>query len=355
MILGSDDDPGGLPPAHLGVPRDADAAVLRQALEEARVPTALLPRLDGSATDGAASPIPAERMGCLVLTQEMLTDPFRAAMAALLDAQPAWSELPVVVILEQGEPGPRWSDVLIRDWPRAQVSFLFRPLTALEMQSAVQLALGVRLRQFRIRDQLSREKELRRELNHRVKNIFATVQAVANLTRRTANGADPFALFDERLAALGRVHGTLERVGGTGETFETLARTVLAPFLADGAEKFSIAGPPDALDPSACNLLGLCLFEFATNAVKHGAPSVPEGRVAIELAVEEDGVARLSWTERHGPPVRQPTRRGYGTRFLVMTLTSIFGEAPELLYDPEGFRMTVEGRPRSLFAADTAT
>ena len=333
--------PGDLPPALVASPRLPDSAVLEQALIECGIPAR--PVLD-----------PAELAelvmdaGCVVLMQEMLTPEFRDAVAAMLDGQPAWSEVPFVVILENRHGGIAWRDVLLERWTGAQVTILVRPLGGLQFQSAVQFAISARIRQFRIRDQLRQEEELRRELNHRVKNILASVQAIANMTRYTSQGEDMFDVFGERLAALGRVHGALYRVGNEGETFETLARTVLAPFLAD-AERFEITGPDDPLQPEACNSLGLCLFELATNASKHGALSGERGTVSVTLA-KHAGTARLAWRETGGPVVpMQPTRVGYGTRFLLMTLASLFGIEPTLNYDPNGFRLTVEGDPQGLF------
>ena len=333
--------PGDLPPALVASPRLPDSAVLEQALIECGIPAR--PVLD-----------PAELAelvmdaGCVVLTQEMLTPEFRDAVAAMLDGQPAWSEVPFVVILETRNHGIAWKDVLLARWTGAQVTILVRPLGGLQFQSAVQLAISARIRQFRIRDQLRQEEELRRELNHRVKNILASVQAIANMTRYTSQGEDMFGVFGDRLAALGRVHGALYRVGNEGETFETLTRTVLAPYLAD-AERFEINGPADPLEPEACNSLGLCLFELATNASKHGALSGERGAVSVRLT-KGAGTARLIWRETGGPVVpTQPTRMGYGTRFLLLTLASLFGSEPTLDFDADGFRLTVEGRPHGLF------
>lgn len=329
-----------LPPALLVSPRAPDTRVLETALVECGIPTGVVP----DETDLANR---IKDISCLVMTQEAFTPGVREAIGRVLDDQPAWSELPVVVILDYRMPDPGWREFVLSRWKRAKITFLVRPLTGLELQSAVQLAISARMRQYRIRDQFLQERELRRELNHRVKNIFATVQAVATMTRRTAQGDEAFAQFEERLSALGRVHGTLERVANGKETFETLTRTVLEPYLAEGG-RFTILGPEAELEVSTCNVFGLCLFELATNAMKHGALSAEDGHVRIELTRTGDR-AVFRWVETGGPPVSEPTRKGYGTRFLKMTLTSLFGEAPVLDYAPDGFRLTVDGIPSGLF------
>jgi two-component sensor histidine kinase len=337
-----------LPPILLAAPRPPDRAVLAAALREGGVAV-----IDpGDPADWPAGRVASA--GCLVLTQEALTPAFRDRVAAALEAQPAWSELPVVAVLERGRPGAEWREALQARWRRTNVTFLIRPLTGLELQSAVQLAMASRLRQLRIRDQMEQERELRRELNHRVKNILATVQSIANSTRRTAEGSDAFDRFGERLAALGRVHEGLERVAAEGETFESLAQAVLAPYLAADAGRFVVTGSPDPLESSVCNMLGLCLFELATNAAKHGAASTAHGRVAVELT-RANGSARFSWTEADGPAIATPTRQGYGTRFLRMTLASLFGAAPRFDYDPGGFRLSVEGPAKGVFGAARAS
>lgn len=336
-----DEGYGALPPALLASPRSPDSAILQAALTECGIPTRVV---EGP----QALEVAPESIGSLVLTQEAFTPELRAAVATLLDQQPSWSQLPVVVILEHRGPGIAWQEVLLEQWNRANVTFLVRPLSGLEVQSAVQLATSARMRQFRIRDQLDQERELRRELNHRVKNILATVQAIAKMTERTAQGSDPFRQFSERLAALGRVHGALDRVSHDGETFKGLVQTVLQPYLSEGEQRFTIAGPDTPLTGTAASMLGLCLFELATNAMKHGALSVDDGHVLIELARCEDG-ASFRWQESGGPEVRTPTRRGYGTRFLSSTLASVFGGEAKFDYAAEGFGLSARGRAAKLF------
>jgi two-component sensor histidine kinase len=337
-----------LPPVLLAAPRAPDRSVLAVALHESGLPVL---------EEGDPMVWPADQVlsaGCLVLTQEALTTDFRDRIAPLLEAQPTWSELPVVALLERGRSGDEWREALQARWLQANVPFLIRPLAGLELQSAVQLAISARLRQFRIRDQMAQERVLRFELNHRVKNILATVQSIANSTRRTAEGNDAFDRFGERLAALGRGHEGLERVAAEGETFESLVRAVLAPYLATNEGHFAIAGPSDPLESSVCNMLGLCLFELATNSAKHGASSIERGRIAVELTRVHESV-RFSWTESDGPAVAAPTRHGYGTRFLRMALSPLFGATPRFDYDPRGFRLSIDGPADGLFAAAAAS
>ncbi len=83
----------------------------------------------------------------------------------------------------------------------------------------------------------------------------------------------------------------------------------------------------------------MALHELATNAVKHGALSVPGGRVSLSWSADEDaaGLMRLCWRETGGPPVAAPpTRRGFGSRVLEATLRVQLGGAVTRGWDASG-------------------
>ena len=159
-----------------------------------------------------------------------------------------------------------------------------------------------------------RETLLKDELAHRVKNMLATVHAMAALTARHS----PPERFAEGLS--GRIE-TLQRatelIEGDGEAvcdLHRLVETALAPFRSDS--NFRVAGPRCELPRDACVPLALALHELATNAAKYGALSVPEGKVSLEWTVVEDGVLRVAWGEQDGPRVEKPKRAGMGTQLL---------------------------------------
>jgi two-component sensor histidine kinase len=87
--------------------------------------------------------------------------------------------------------------------------------------------------------------------------------------------------------------------------------------------------------PCAAQAIGLALHELATNAGKYGALSVDAGRVDVRWRVEGD-TFMMSWTERNGPPVFRPERRGFGSSVVgAMAKLSVSGEV-ELDYAPSG-------------------
>src|SRR6202021_1334042 len=88
----------------------------------------------------------------------------------------------------------------------------------------------------------------------------------------------------------------------------------LSPYSQDGETRAQIDGDHVLLEPSAAQAFAVCVHELATNAAKYGALSVPTGHIQIDWSYAADGRLVLRWTETNGPPVRQPTRRGFGLR-----------------------------------------
>ncbi len=173
------------------------------------------------------------------------------------------------------------------------------------------------------------------ELNHRVKNNLATVQAIAAHAFRSV-GDDPAKFrraFDERLQSLARGHDLLTRnVWETAELTEIFA-AALAPFDQAKVRLHGEAGFVRVKPDLAVSLV-MVLHELATNAAKYGALSVPNGEVAIDWSLEPGG-ARIVWRETGGPPVSPPERNGFGSRLIRSALTS-FGGAATLTFHVDG-------------------
>ena len=164
--------------------------------------------------------------------------------------------------------------------------------------------------------ELAKEREtlLKDELAHRMKNMLATVNAMAVLTARHSAPDKLAEALGGRLETLQRATELLEGDGKAPCDMERLVETTLAPFRSDS--NFRVAGPPCELPREACVPLALALHELATNAAKYGALSVPVGKVSLEWTVVEDGVLRVAWGEQDGPRVEKPKRAGMGTQLL---------------------------------------
>lgn len=179
------------------------------------------------------------------------------------------------------------------------------------------------------------------ELNHRVKNSLATVQAIAAQTLGDAVPDDVRDALTDRLIALSRAHDVLTDEKWSGASLLEIAGQAAAPYLScDHADRFVIDGPPVNLPPRSAIAVALALHELATNAAKYGALSVPGGRVRIGWSaspVEGDAVRlRMTWTETGGPPVTIPRTRGFGSRLIERGLaTELRGEV-RIEYPPTG-------------------
>jgi PAS domain S-box-containing protein len=187
---------------------------------------------------------------------------------------------------------------------------------------------------------LRREEEQRQtlmaELDHRVKNMLAAVQALAYQTAKRTTSLDAFlSNFSGRLKALGSANELLTAARWRGAAVDHIAAAELGA-LAPGQTSWE--GPELFLTPRATNALSLALHELVTNAVKFGALSVESGHVDLRWKRLGDGGFELSWNESGGPTVGPPVRRGFGTTLLEqVTGRELIGEAV-VEYRPSGVR-----------------
>lgn len=181
------------------------------------------------------------------------------------------------------------------------------------------------------------------ELNHRVKNTLAIVQAIAWQSFRS-RGMPQAAreTFEGRLAALAAAHDVLTRAAWEAGSIAQVVAEAVAP-QDPGGGRLTASGPPVDVEPKAAVALALAMHELATNAVKYGALSTPEGRVEIRWTADA-GLLRLTWRETGGPPVAKPIRRGFGARLLEQGLAEELRGRVQMEFRPEGLVCTVEAR-----------
>ena len=174
------------------------------------------------------------------------------------------------------------------------------------------------------------------ELNHRVKNILATVQAVARQTFNSRQSGDTVRqTFEARLLALSKAHDLLTRENWDGASLSQVVAEVLSPYHRD---RFETGGPDVRLTPKMALALTLALHELATNAAKYGALSAPSGRIAITWRVQADDPPHLilRWQERGGPLVSPPEQKGFGSRLIERSLALELGGDVKITYDLAG-------------------
>ena len=159
------------------------------------------------------------------------------------------------------------------------------------------------------------------ELNHRVKNLLGVVTAIAHQTARASDNMDDFSgAFLGRLTALGRAHEILTEATWERASLRKLTEEVLAPYLAGDPPQATIAGSDVLLEPQQLLSLNMVLHELATNAVKYGALSEPEGRLAVIWAVGDHEVS-LEWIEQVSSMIEAPQRKGFGSKMIALSVS----------------------------------
>jgi PAS domain S-box-containing protein len=183
------------------------------------------------------------------------------------------------------------------------------------------------------------------ELDHRVKNVLASVKSLASQSARKTVSLDAFLkTFSGRLDAMAAAHALLTSTRWRGADIGHIAAAELAG-LALGRARWG--GPEIVLNPRATNALTLALHELATNALKYGALASDAGRIDVDWRLRAGGGFELSWTERGGPPVTPPSRCGFGLTLIQQVTGRELGGNARLEFPPDGVRATFE-------ASDTA-
>lgn len=179
------------------------------------------------------------------------------------------------------------------------------------------------------------------ELNHRVKNTLATIQAITIQTLRTARDL-PSAreAVDRRIGSMARAHDLLTSRAWTGAILMDVVMRALDAFT---LAQVNLFGGAVEVSPKHALALSLALHELATNATKYGALSCPAGRVTVQWSVQE-GMLQLSWEETGGPPVSPPTQRGFGSRLLEDLVASDLDGHTKLNYEASGLRCTISAK-----------
>ena len=195
---------------------------------------------------------------------------------------------------------------------------------------------GIDAREREAADKL--QKLILEELHHRIKNTLATVSAIASQSLRNVPSAEHAQhAIEGRLLALGRAHDLLLQARWSSADLEKIVRGATEAFDSPDVPRFTIRGPPVRVTSGAVIAFAMTLNELCTNTTKFGALSVPAGRVEIGWEVDADMQRlHLKWAEKHGPPVRAPDKRSFGTR-LIETLGKQLKGDVQLTYEPSGF------------------
>src|SRR5215210_4835226 len=324
-------------PVLILAPSGRDAAVAAAILGEVGVSSTVCPDLDTlvSGLDCA---------GGAIVTEEALRHSDRKALAGWIRQQLPWSDFPFVLLTSRGG----HADVGVTDL-LGNVTVLERPFHPSVLVNAVRCASRARQRQREAEAYLLERKQseehqalLIRELQHRVKNTLATVQALLRATSRSASTVEDFRqVFEARVLSLSRTHNLLVETTWRTALLRDILQSELVPYDDGAGTRVLLTGPTVELPAELALPIGMAIHELTTNAAKYGAFSTPRGWLEVEWDVRgTDGSRRLAlrWTEHDGPPVEAPSRKGFGSSLIQRLLTMQCKAEIKFAYDRPGLR-----------------
>ena len=194
-----------------------------------------------------------------------------------------------------------------------------------------------------------REALLAREVDHRAKNLLAVVQSVVQLTSATSAEELKIGIVG-RIQALARAHSLLADSRWDGAQLGDLVREELAPYLGGSGARAGVEGPQLLLRPAAAQSLGMVLHELATNAVKYGALSSPDGRLHVRWYRDGEDVEMI-WTETGGPSAKAPTKSGFGSKIIRASVERQLHGTLVQDWRPEGLQCTIRISAREALGA----
>jgi light-regulated signal transduction histidine kinase (bacteriophytochrome) len=230
-----------------------------------------------------------------------------------------------------------------------------RPWTAVELSLAESMRASLLEIVFRLTDLADAERQranqrqelLIAELNHRVRNILGLIRGLISQSQAGVGSVEEFAeVVGGRVQALARAHDQITRHQWGPGALSDLITAEAEAYLSTKAQRVRLTGAPTALAPEAFSILSLVIHELMTNSAKYGALCDQRGSVAIDWTRDAKGDLILDWRERDGPPVKPPTRRGFGSTIIEHSIPHDLNGEVALDYRPSGFqaRIRIPGR-----------
>lgn len=197
------------------------------------------------------------------------------------------------------------------------------------------------------------------ELQHRIKNSLAMVNAIAAQTLKGDDIAERRQAFSARIDALAHAHDLLTSSAWQKASLLSVIEKALTPHIS-GDERFIITGTNLQLTAKQSLSMALAIHELATNAAKYGALSVPDGKVYIDWTTDaldqrDNRQFQLTWRESGGPVVDQPTRKGFGSRLITRVLAADFQGEVSIEYQAQGVVCVLASPISSVMAVDLST
>ncbi|MES0108360.1 HWE histidine kinase domain-containing protein [Mesorhizobium sp. M0013] len=216
-----------------------------------------------------------------------------------------------------------------------------------ELASFVGIALHVQQTEQNLKRALEHQQTLTREMNHRVKNLFAVTYGMIRVSAKAASSpAEMSELLSGRLHALAAAHDLVRRQIGDesvseGTELDQLLRKILNPHEDSAFSRFEINGPPVHLGDRATNGVAMVFHELATNAAKHGALTLGSGRINVSWT-RKDEYLLLHWQENGGPQIMAaPIRKGFGSTLTHNTIVRELGGTLDYDWRPDGLSVDI--------------
>ncbi len=177
------------------------------------------------------------------------------------------------------------------------------------------------------------------ELNHRVRNILNLIRSLISQTRHEATDIANFSdLIGGRIGALATAHDHITKGNWSHASLSQLLEDEAHAYLAGKDDRLIINGDDVLIAPEAYTVVALVMHEMMTNSVKYGALCDSSGKISIDLSRDGDGDGDLviRWTERGGPPVKAPERRGFGSTITERSIPYELGGEAQIKYRLSG-------------------
>src|SRR3954453_14185030 len=263
-------------PVLILAPSGRDAAVAGAILGEVGLVSTVCPDLDALVSS-------LDQAGGVIVTEEALVHSDRRALADWIHQQPPWSDFPFVLLTSRGGHADAGLTELL-----GNVTILERPFHPSVLVNAVRCATRARQREaeaYLLERKRSEEHKalLVRELQHRVKNTLATVQALMRATSRSASTVEDFKrVFEDRVLSLSRTHNLLVETSWRTACLREILHSELGPYDDGAGTRVLLAGPGLELSAELAVPIGMAIHELTTNAAKYGAFSTPRGWLEVE-------------------------------------------------------------------------
>ena len=219
------------------------------------------------------------------------------------------------------------------------------PWTAGELQVADGLRVTLLEIILRLTDEAVRERAksqaqqelLIAELNHRVRNILNLIRGLISQSKREAQSIEDFSdIVGGRISSLASAHDNITKGNWSSAPLRELIETEAHAYLSGAEDRVTLTGPAAQIAPEAYTVLALVIHEMMTNSAKYGSLSDGSGVLDIGVRKNADSSLQLTWRERGGPPVKPPTRRGFGSTIVERSIPFELGGEAKVEYKLSG-------------------